>query len=619
MEFGLVVGSRELLVPSHAAWRSHPETLHMLALAHSFQRQVLAQAAHDRSSASYLAQVAAYFNDSAASRDSWSVGKVVCGLLRCYTGSCFGEEHHHVDRLPSDRHACPQLFKLKSLVVRVPSCNSVLRLESTNCKIACLPTGLVKKVVFMYLRGRHENAITASIDTTDEETSDDDDASSSGESYPRHSQIPLTVTSSITSYGTSMNEAYAFARTGFPDDIAAPDHSDSSSVDLKVLQDTYLLTFRKGTAAKDKDLVQVKLFMVNKSPTHDNDMKIVHVLLSDRLWVDIVVSDASYATALSFDTSEILESHTVFQLRRCDLNECSCDDGSPLETIWRRQEDTRMDECVAKKRRRYVWHDQPPPTSAHKCTAACDAATLPELHLTLVVAADVCLHAEFELTLTSSKRVQDLSDHVYTVKRTLSSPRLEHEWISGVPRDVLHLRILQRCVETGDVLLFQSKNHMSGVQRTVPRILAYNSCFINYIALRKLRMPPGSRDTFHRRMHAFVALVEGKPYNMSLNKLIRPTETNADLSGFFCSELVHPPPYCLRIAAAYKAAGLIHEATAASSFWPGSFGAGGDVDKELNARDAYLEAEVVIDCRVLEIALANKDVYGGTGTVVHHP
>ncbi|RLO13744.1 hypothetical protein DYB28_007818 [Aphanomyces astaci] len=125
-------------------------------------------------------------------------------------------------------------------------------------------------------------------------------------------------------------------------------------------------------------------------------------------------------------------------------------------------------------------------------------------------------------------------------------------------------------------------------------------------------MPPVSRDTFHRRMHAFVALVEGKPYNMSLNKLIRPTETNADLSGFFCSELVQPP---LLLATA----GLIHEATAASSFWPGSFGAGGDVDKELNARDAYLEAEVVIDCRVLEIALANKDVYGGTGTVVHHP
>ncbi|ETV71696.1 hypothetical protein, variant [Aphanomyces astaci] len=71
------LGSRELLVPSHAAWRSHPETLHMLALALSFQRQVLAQAAHDRSSASYLAQVAAYFNDSAASRDSWSMGKSV--------------------------------------------------------------------------------------------------------------------------------------------------------------------------------------------------------------------------------------------------------------------------------------------------------------------------------------------------------------------------------------------------------------------------------------------------------------------------------------------------------------------------------------------------------------
>ncbi|ETV97457.1 hypothetical protein, variant [Aphanomyces invadans] len=604
--------------------------------------------------------------------------QVVSRLLSCYTGSCFGDAHP-ADRVLTGRHPCPQLFKLKSIVVHVPLCNSQLRLESTNCKIACLPTGLVKRVVFMYLQGRYEDAI-ATVDTTDDDASDNDAAnSSSDESYRspiNNAQIPpVTATSSITSSMTSMNEAYSFARTAFPDvsnDLSDSDDLGSASLDFKVLQDTYSLTFRKATAAKEMEVVEVKLFMVNKSPSHDSgDMKIVHVLLRDHLWVDIVVSESSPA-ATPLDTSEVLESHTVFQLHRCEtcgdfVNVCMCEGGPSAmkpETIWRREEDIRMDECVMKMKSRHGndlgdWHDQRP--TQHQCTATCDAV-LRELSLTLALASEVAQYAQFELTLTSCKRVQDLSDHVYTVfcitvchgdlkwhisrrfrdfvqlreqlvqelpramdlpvlppktwlptidvkfiqERQLrlehflrqlslrpdtmqsvaflsflgavSSPRLEHEWISGVPRDVIHLRILHRYVETGDILLFQSKNPMSGVQRTmtgaewdhvamiveapqtepnrppkfllleatgdgvtllplVPRILAYNSCFINYIALRKLRMPPRHRDTFHRRMQAFVALVEGKPYSMTLNKLIRPHETNADFSGFFCSEL----------------------------------------------------------------------------------
>jgi len=101
--------------------------------------------------------------------------------------------------------------------------------------------------------------------------------------------------------------------------------------------------------------------------------------------------------------------------------------------------------------------------------------------------------------------------------------------------------------------------------------------------------------------------VEGKPYRLTLGKLVRLDETNSKLADFFCSEL---------IAAALKEMGLISSDLAASSFWPGCFGAGGAVERELALHHASLEREVLIDCRVLEIALASKDEYG-VGAFVH--
>ncbi|KAF0682421.1 Aste57867_25434 [Aphanomyces stellatus] len=679
------------------------------------------------------------------------------GLFSCYTGNCFGEAQPDDMRATTDRNPCPQLFKLKSLLVHVPSCNSVLRLGSTNCKIACLPTGLVKKIVFLYLRGRYEIAAAASAaSSTDVTDSEGEDAELPGDDEGKEhtgserqgalfGHAAYASTTSITSSLHSMREAYNFART-FSNVESTGSSESPNGLDLKVLQDSYMLTFRKG--GKEKEQVEVKLFMVNASPppTTDTsaspparDLKIVNVLLRDNLWVDVLVSEDSPASA-PLNTTDVLESQMVFQLFRCDdcgdFDACACDAPRP-ETIWRREEDIRLDECVVKKRRngQYLWQDHLLhfPT-LHKCSAICDVP-LGVLNLFLV-SADHAVTTEFDVAITSSKKVVDLSDEVYImfcitvchgelkwhitrrfrdfthmhtllVKElhltaseladlpklppktwlpttdsqfiherqllletylrqmtlhtgamqsvaflsflgALSSPRLEHEWISGVPRDVIHLRILHRYVELGDILLFQSKNSMSGMQRTVTgaewdhvamvvegprvpnkapkfmlleatgdgvtvmplvsRILAYNSCFINYIALRKLRMPPSAREAFRTRLLAFLHKVEGKPYSMTLDKLMRPSETNANLSGFFCSEL---------IAAALKASGLIDDSFAASSFWPGSFGSGQEVDRELARHDAYLEEEVVIDCRVLEIALANKDEHG-VGTVVHH-
>ncbi|KAF0736944.1 hypothetical protein Ae201684P_000598 [Aphanomyces euteiches] len=649
----------------------------------------------------------------------------VAGLLSCYTGNCLGEAKLEEERATVDRNLCPQHFKLKSIVVHVPACASTLRLDSTNCKIACLPTGLVKKIVFLYLRGRYETFM-------EEQQGDSQESEDSSDEESNPADQPHSL-SSTTSIKDLVDQAKELTQK-FPHVEEA-----SADIDLKVLQDSYLLTFRKGTAAKEKEHVEVKLFMVNVSPNHNppaHEMKIVHVLLRDHLWVDIVVSDTS-SCAVPLNTAEVLEAQTAFQIYRCDhcgdFNECSCEDRSP-ETIWRREEDTRLDECVVKKKRNgvYSWQDHLPEyPSLHKCSAVCDIP-LGVLHLFLVDAS-MNVTSEFELTITSSKKVQDLAEQVYTMfcisvchgelkwhitRRyrdfvqmhslltkelstvahelpklppktwlpihtdtafvqtrqllletylrqmsmrldamqsvsflsflgAVSSPRLEHEWISGVPRDTIHLRVLHKYVEMGDILLFQSNNQMSGVQRTmtgaewdhvaivvevtrggrqklmlleatgdgvtamplVSRILAYNSCFINYIALRKLRMQPSERSAFRQRLSAFLEKVEGKPYSMTINKLIQPSETNADLSGFFCSELV---------AAAFKATGLIDESFAASFFWPGSFGSGSEVDQELARHDAYLEREVVIDCRVLEIALANKDQSGGVGTVVHH-
>ncbi|OQR89379.1 ribonuclease H2 subunit A [Achlya hypogyna] len=654
--------------------------------------------------------------------------------LVCIATTCFGEASSDGLRY-GDRNACPQRFKLKTLHVHVDSPTPCrLRLESTNCKLACLPAGLIKKILFLYLRGRQ--TLVPQVPSTPTPT----DSTSIFASPPatNESAIPMlssdmisiASSSSISSEtSVSMNEAYAYARgcqlAETEDFSEASGVSSASSIsapalhlDLNILQDTYAITFRKAAGTKDREEAEIKLFMVNAQRESAEQMKIVHVLLRDNLWVDVVVSDELATTkgvpSIDHDALLQLDACPSCGLAAC----CTCDD-PPMapQTIWRREEDVRLDEVVVKR------VTSPPGYSGwtHTCTATCEEM-VPSLQLRLVPAS-AAIPTEFELAIASSKKVQDLSDAIYTMycisvchgelkwhvtrryrdfcqmhthlaaelkmvlptlppktwlpsvdeafvlerqaaletylrqllpmPGVMESPKFlsflgalsttwfEHERLTGVPRDVVHVRILHRFVSVGDILLFRSKNSMSGVQRSmtgaewdhvgmvialqnkwmlleatgdgvtifplVPRILAYTSCFTNYIALRKLQLPPAvDRDEFTDKLAAFASQVDGKPYVMTLGKLVKQEETNAALSGFFCSEL---------IAAALKHIGLLDTDLAASNFWPGCFASGGQVDKALAARGAGLDPEVVIDCRVLEIAMTSRT--GTTGTVIH--
>ena len=69
----------------------------------------------------------------------------------------------------------------------------------------------------------------------------------------------------------------------------------------------------------------------------------------------------------------------------------------------------------------------------------------------------------------------------------------------------------------------------------------------------------------------------------------------SEKKDYFCSEL---------IAGALKAMGLMLDRRNELYFWPGEFGEGGGVDKSLIEGCKYGE-EVIIDCKVLEIAGAN--------------
>ncbi|EQC25177.1 hypothetical protein SDRG_16950 [Saprolegnia diclina VS20] len=661
--------------------------------------------------------------------------------LVCYATSCFGDARLDGARA-ADRHACPQRFKLKTLHVHVDNQRSRLRLESTNCKLACLPAGLIKKIVFLFLRGRAEASVRPPTPAPTDNTSAYASPPMTNESaIPMLSNDMISIASSSSSIASrtsvSMNEAYAYARgcqlAESSDPLEASGASSSSvassisappmDLDLNILQDTYAITFKKASTGREE--VEIKLFMVNAARASHEHMKIVHVLLRDNLWVDVVVVD-ELGGAKHFSAGfAIDEASTVFQLDACPscglAFRCSCNE-SPTnpQTIWKREEDVRLDELVVKR-------DPPALTMAydhwqHTCSSVCEEV-VPSLQLRLVPASSA-LPTEFELAISSSKTVKDLAEAIYTMycisvchgelkwhvtrryrdfcdlqsqlssdlsmvlpslppktwlpsvdeafvlERQLAlesflrqllpmpgvmeSPRflsflgavsttsLEHERASGIPRDVVHLRILHRFVAVGDLVLFRSKNSMSGVQRSVtgaewdhvgivvevphsrhrlmlleatgdgvtifplvPRILAYTSCFTKYMALRKLSLPPTMDLT---DVAAQLAAFANQPYVMTLGKLVKQEETNATLSGFFCSEL---------IAAALKHVGLLDTDLAAANFWPGCFASGGQVDKALARTGASYGPEVVIDCRVLEIAMTHRSEHGTTGTVIH--
>jgi hypothetical protein len=157
-------------------------------------------------------------------------------------------------------------------------------------------------------------------------------------------------------------------------------------------------------------------------------------------------------------------------------------------------------------------------------------------------------------------------------------------------------------VDSGDVLLFTTKNFVAGVQRTftgsdidhVAMLLRYNSneivllestgnlgvslcrwsLFIQNrwqllykkIVWRKLHFK--RRQKFIENLEGFIKNVVGKKYELSAGKLFG-ADAKDDLNdlndkdrGYFCSEL---------IAAAYKALDLLPKQKGSNKYWPGDF------------------------------------------------
>jgi len=192
----------------------------------------------------------------------------------------------------------------------------------------------------------------------------------------------------------------------------------------------------------------------------DTSMKIVHILLRPELWVEIVISEESYKdkkiqrndnSQFTIDPLDIYEpmykvahsdsSQYVFQLFRCDecgdFQKCHCEDKCP-QTIWLREEDIRLDESALKKNVNGMdnWNDHFSATQAyrgirvprrqqeyntekmgipesHKCSADCELS-VPPLNLFLV-SNKLLPVANFELSISQSKKVRDLADNIYTV------------------------------------------------------------------------------------------------------------------------------------------------------------------------------------------------------------
>ncbi|KAF1335623.1 Wd repeat-containing protein 19, partial [Globisporangium splendens] len=208
----------------------------------------------------------------------------------------------------------------------------------------------------------------------------------------------------------------------------------------------------------------------------------------------------------------------------------------------------------------------------------------------------------------------------------LSTTSVDHEARTFLRRDVMHLRVLNYYVAPGDLVLFRCCGPMTGSEwdhvgivvpganptsfhlleatgegvsafPLTPRLMAYSAFHIKYVALRKLRTPLLTATARWELLHRFATEVEGKPYGLTVSKLLRAAGTHApSTTDFFCSELV---------AEAYKSLGLIDPRILSSNFWPGSFASGGFVDTELGRHGAALDPEVVIDCQLLERMLTS--------------
>ena len=250
----------------------------------------------------------------------------------------------------------------------------------------------------------------------------------------------------------------------------------------------------------------------------------------------------------------------------------------------------------------------------------------------------------------------------------LNTSRFDVAKSTGNPRNIIHLSKLKTEAKAGDIILFKCANTLSHLQRAVTRsefdhvgivinsvknpgqldILEstgdgvtafsligrlrayYHHNFVEYMCIRQLKNfnpTPKIREAADEFVHEVVGLPYGfsasqvfskKQKSTSLTKrlssmLVSSTKkaeaayensqnssTNSDEKqnkAFFCSELV---------AALLKEYEIIPKTLNSEYFWPGSFSKDDEVDsiiRETNCA-AYFENEMVIDCRVVEIAKA---------------
>ncbi|KAF1791464.1 WD40/YVTN repeat-like-containing domain [Phytophthora cactorum] len=164
----------------------------------------------------------------------------------------------------------------------------------------------------------------------------------------------------------------------------------------------------------------------------------------------------------------------------------------------------------------------------------------------------------------------------------LSTTYFDHVALRSYRKPNSHLQVLEFYTRPGDLILFNGEPEFS-CSPTTARLLAYSAFHVRYFALRKLRTPLLSR-----------AIVN-------------------DLLGRFTAE----------VAEAYQSLGIISRFSEANNFWPGSFSPGDFVDTELSRHGASLSPEIIIDCKLLEVATATKlaSKFHGVGPVVFawHP
>lgn len=204
---------------------------------------------------------------------------------------------------------------------------------------------------------------------------------------------------------------------------------------------------------------------------------------------------------------------------------------------------------------------------------------------------------------------------MFKCNNTLS--RLQRQ-ITGAEWD--HIAIIIQVKMGGPLMMLESTGDGVSTWPVLQRIRAYGNEYTQYIALRKLKAK--KTVEMYTKMLDFVGKVVGKPYGFSLGRILNrnqePSPAPQSLSNgeetpqaspkltpirsagtgenYFCSELV---------AACLQYMGVLGITRNCSSFLPGSFSTGSDLDTECTEGCSFTD-EIIIDCHNLEIGNAKR-------------